>query len=288
LYNVKKIDSKLFDEYWVSNKPIRTGSKVMQKQDKPRRFEQLSCDEKYQSMLRKEKHYKNQRRYISRLISVNYEEQTKFLTLTFKENITDVEITNPLFNQFTKRLRRYLDKQHSGVELKYIAVWERQKRGAIHYHLVLFSFPYTQKKKLQEIWGHGFVQVNQVDHENPHAIGNYISKYIAKEFNLWEASQNAIHGMKNKKRFFKSESLKLPITETSFVKNIDVLRETLESYPGVFFKEYDSSFPDGDKRVERTTFYFNIPKEKKLNTESEVKVKATPKTMTAPDKVIIA
>ena len=60
----------------------------------------------------------------------NYDIWHSFITLTFKENISDVTEANKLFNAWTKSvLRKY-------PEFKYLCVPEFQKRGAVHYHLI--------------------------------------------------------------------------------------------------------------------------------------------------------
>lgn len=47
---------------------------------------------------------------IARLVDTNFDNQTKFLTLTFKENIQDIEYANNEFKKFIKRLNYDLYK----------------------------------------------------------------------------------------------------------------------------------------------------------------------------------
>lgn len=77
------------------------------------------------------------------------------MTLTFKENIKDIDVSNTEFTNFIRRLNYNLYGTKKSV-LKYIAVWEKQKRGAIHYHINLFDIPFIKTKKIEEIWGRGF------------------------------------------------------------------------------------------------------------------------------------
>jgi hypothetical protein len=93
-----------------------------------------------------------------------------FITLTFKDNIQELGEANAIFKKFIKRLKR---KQK---DLKYLAVPEFQKRGAVHYHL-LVNFE-MRNEELSAIWDQGFVMINRVKHINN--LGLYISKYVGK------------------------------------------------------------------------------------------------------------
>ena len=107
---------------------------------------------------------------IVRLVDSNPDLKT-FVTLTFKENISDLREANLIFKSFIKRLKRKVK------DLKYLAVPEFQKRGAVHYH-VLVNFE-MENKKLADIWNQGFVMINKIKHVN--RIGAYVAKYISKD-----------------------------------------------------------------------------------------------------------
>lgn len=112
------------------------------------------------------------RNELRRLALANFSNKSKFITLTFKENMTDLVESNKLFKAFIRVLRK---KQ---ADLKYIAVIEFQKRGAIHYH-VLCNLKYVRAKTLEEMWGQGFIKINRIDHVDN--IGAYVIKYMTKE-----------------------------------------------------------------------------------------------------------
>jgi len=121
----------------------------------------------------------NQRRRdkIRRLACCNFNvKYAKFLTLTFAENMTDIKECNVLFKNFIKRLKY----NYSLKSIKYLAVIEFQKRGAVHYH-VLLDIPYIPQEELQEVWGNGFVYINAITHVDN--IGAYVLKYITKDNN---------------------------------------------------------------------------------------------------------
>lgn len=95
---IYKIDEKKAFEYehespeWIKNLNKRN-----------RKFDDLSAKEQYDSLKRKSKHYRNMRFEIARLVDENFDKNTKFLTLTFKENIQDIAATNDEFKKFIKR-----------------------------------------------------------------------------------------------------------------------------------------------------------------------------------------
>jgi len=99
-----------------------------------------------------------------------------FLTLTFAENITSITLANKEFRKFIKRLGYYVARDQS--HLKYVAVPEFQKRGAVHYHLVMFNLPFIKTKVIADIWNHGFIKINTIN--NVSNIGAYVSKYRTK------------------------------------------------------------------------------------------------------------
>lgn len=163
-------------------------------------FEKMDFTQKSESLKRRERHMKNQRWEVARLVDCNYDSQTKFVTLTFKENLKNIEIANNEFKNFIQRLNTYLYHTKKAM-LHYLATWELQKRGAVHYHAIFFGLPYIRKKELQEIWKNGFIKINQVDVDSKANRGLYVSKYFAKDLETKD---------KSKKSFFKSQNLKKP------------------------------------------------------------------------------
>lgn len=96
---------------------------------------------------------------------------TVHMILTFKENLQDVDISDEYFKAFIKRLR----ETYPGI--KYIATREYQKRGAIHYHVLINQR--VDQKKVAKIWGHGFIKL--VQHKNKLKAVMYVLKYINKD-----------------------------------------------------------------------------------------------------------
>ncbi|XOW04886.1 Rep protein [Streptococcus thermophilus] len=243
-YNQKTIETPTYIEIWEYEQPILAKRKNDdEKKEKPdwlkstkQTFDNLTAQGQYDSLKRKQTHYKNQRFVVARLIDTNFDTQTKFLTLTFKENITDIAYTNSEFKKFMKRLNYHLYKTKKS-QIKYLATWEKQKRGAIHYHVVLFSFPYLPHAELTAIWGHGLIKINKIDVDSAKNRGRYVSKYFDKDLELKEHK---------KKAFFKSQNLKQPIeikrlTDQPYdVKDQEILfTNNYVSKRPIFFQEWD-------------------------------------------------
>jgi hypothetical protein len=141
------------------------------------------------------------RKHIRRLIACNsgqYPEYTdKFITFTFADNVTGLKEANEMWRKFMMRLN-----YHIGHALKYVSVVEFQKRGAVHYHAVFFNLPYIVNDELAEIWSHGFIKINAIQHIQ--SIGAYVSKYLQK---------GVVYArLFNEKCYFTSRGLKKPIT----------------------------------------------------------------------------
>jgi len=140
-------------------------------------------------------------------IESNMTEYTKFLTLTFKENIHKRIEAFEKFKIFKKQF-----KKEFGYLMPYVAITEpqlkRQKKydhkyPTIHFHIVVFLDKYLPFKDLKNIWGkYGSLLIKKVD--DAKNTGIYFAKYLTKE--LLDL---------NKKALTKSRNLKEPITEYS-------------------------------------------------------------------------
>lgn len=164
---------------------------------------------------------KKARTNIRRLVNTNFNQWTddeenrinsKFLTLTFRKNMTDIPSANYEFTKFIQRL-----SYECSWKIKYIAVIEFQDgkvykdrktgetkrgtgRGAIHYHVVMFNMPYIPNAKLEKIWGQGFIKINKLD--NVDNVGAYVCKYMTVDLD-----DERLVGQKT---YFKSTGLLLP------------------------------------------------------------------------------
>lgn len=168
------------------------------------------------------------RRDLRRIINSNIQKYSKFLTLTFKDNITDLDKANNEFKKFIKRLN-----YNFNIKLKYSVVIEFQKRGAIHYHCLLYNL--TQKvdiKKLTDIWSNGFIKINAID--NVDNVGAYVCKYMTKTDD---------DRLKGRKMYFNSRGINKfqEIKEPNLVSSVlSSLQDQTPKYENSFANEYNN------------------------------------------------
>ncbi|MBO0453892.1 rolling circle replication-associated protein [Candidatus Enterococcus murrayae] len=109
--------------------------------------------------------------------------KSTFVTLTVAKNSDDIDYYDEKVKQFIRKLRKDYGKLH------YVGVREFQKRGAIHYHL-LINYPFIKGFSETEIrksevyfknhyWKQGFVDLKSIEHVDN--VGAYISKYMTKD-----------------------------------------------------------------------------------------------------------
>ena len=163
------------------------------------------------------------RKTVQRAVNAN-PALNKFLTLTYAENVAELDRARQDFDKFVKRIKtRFSD-------FKYIVVIEFQKRGAIHFHL-LCNLPYIDVKRLAQIWGFGFIKINRID--NVDNVGAYITKYMTKD--------NIDPRLTGKKCYSMSRGLNLPeeITEPEKIDEIiNALRPVRAPYVVEFETEH--------------------------------------------------
>ena len=140
----------------------------------------------------------------------NADKFKSFVTLTFKENIEDIDFANKCFRTWREQISRLCKK--NGDEFYYLGVYEFQKRGAIHYHL-LTSLPCNSvylplqegKKSMYDCkyWKHGFTSAFDIenDTDDNFNVSLYLIKYLYKDID------NRYFG---KQKILKSNNLKKP------------------------------------------------------------------------------
>lgn len=158
---------------------------------------------------------------VRRLVNANafvWGQMPIFVTYTFRENLQDMKKASVLFRAHIRAM-----KQKHCSSLRYLAVPERQKRGAVHYHVVYFDLPFMQgiKRIFESNWQHGFLQIKAIKHVRN--VGAYISKYFSKG---WLDER-----VKGSKSYFTSEGLYQPIVFHSLdrIPAFDTMREECET-----------------------------------------------------------
>ena len=183
-YNKKIIRTSSYIEIWEYEKAIFTNRKHKESANeseprKRRTFEELTEKEQRKRLQRMKQTRLNAKWKLLRLVDCNFNDNTSFLTLNTKENIQDRNKFKNLLKTFIKRFN-YNIFQTKKNQLKYIAVLEKQKRGAWHAHILLFDVPYIPHNQLLKLWGHGAVRINKVDVDSKDNRGRYVTKYFEK------------------------------------------------------------------------------------------------------------
>lgn len=150
-----------------------------------------------------------------------------FITLTYAENMQDYQKLRDDMRQFLQTERR-----NSSLDIKYIWVVEKQKRGALHVHLISntsFTTILNQNgyKQLTN-WMHGFSSVLSIDGTD----GNfkpylYLFKYIKKSQKI---GGRYVHSSRNLNNFdeytdfkFDSQLKNHLLQEKSYMGSVDRL-----------------------------------------------------------------
>jgi len=175
------------------------------------------------------------------LIYTNYTEDfvPKFLTLTYRDNQTNLAVANTDFHNFQRRLQYY-----AGKGIRYLAVPEFQKRGAVHYHVIIFNLPFTHWKTLTDIWKHGDIDIERVraTDDDLSKVAFYLTKYITKE------KDDRLRGQKT---YFPSRSLARPIVSVDPIQ-VSIAQSKLNALTPL--TEYDYS----NEHVKTHTKVYNL------------------------------
>lgn len=97
----------------------------------------------------------------------------KWITLTYRENMTDTKRLYIDFKNFIKRFK------YNYGHIEYIVACEPQARGAWHLHCILIfndTAPFIPNNKIEELWQQGFTKTSKlVDIDN---VGAYLTAYL--------------------------------------------------------------------------------------------------------------
>ncbi|HVL77377.1 MAG TPA: hypothetical protein VM406_15290 [Noviherbaspirillum sp.] len=165
------------------------------------------------------------------------------LTLTYRENMQDVERLERDVKAFVKRLRDL-------GPFEYVLCIEPQKRGALHVHMACQSFPAWMVNSdgvrvksfnlIRSIWrrvvgrDNGNVDVTRPRGRNAaHRIASYIAKYVAK--NVEDSELNA-------KRYWSSKGIPAPkVTRIWFdgsMPTVDMLELVMADFLGRGYSDF--------------------------------------------------
>ncbi|MBP9562760.1 MAG: hypothetical protein KBE21_05045 [Acetoanaerobium sp.] len=245
-YYKKAIVSGHVIEIYQYEKPVYSDYELNKIRQHEGRRQEASEDNKQKN---REKCSNRAARTVRRLVNSNIAINSKFLTLTFADHVTDLKKANYEFKKFKQRFEYYL-----GVRIKYLCVPEFTKKGRIHYHVVLFNLPFVKNKTLQSIWSNGFIKINKID--NCDNVGAYVSKYMTKDNEQ----------MIEEKSYFTSRNLEKPL-EIVNEKEIEILADSLSPTDVVYL----NSFVNDYLGLVNYTQY-NIKEQVKLNNINPIEV----------------
>lgn len=134
------------------------------------------------------------------LIECNFPERYSFVTLTFKDDVTNLDEANRRFKRFTERLRYTLKKEHH-EPLRYIQVTElhEQRNNVIHFHLVTNFITREDTDLLKTYWkqeGYLDIGIMESTADNNACITTYMLKKAYDPRlplkNLYNTSRNLV------------------------------------------------------------------------------------------------
>jgi len=175
-------------------------------------------------------------RNFRRLVSANLSREKPLLfSITYKENMTDINIGYRDYRLFTQSLRHKF-----GKDFKYIATVEFQKRGAIHFHGLFWGLPpkiispVLEKKNrtVANIWGKGFIDIRQTDGNNK--LSSYLAKYMVKAF--------IDPRLKNKKAYVSSRNVLRPDIQSNPLLLPILFKNLEENDVPVFDNKYKTKY----------------------------------------------
>lgn len=176
------------------------------------------------------------RRDLRRIINANVGQwgddvTCKFVTLTFKDNVTDLDTANYEFKKFIQRLNYEIYGKKCSY-LKYTVVPEFQQRGAVHYHVIFYNLPYTKSNIIENVWGNGFIKINKIDDVDN--VGAYICKYLTKD--------NGDDRLRGRKCYFNSRGLKKPIERYFDFDDLEGIKKSLPGQAMTYKSEFESEY----------------------------------------------
>jgi len=215
-YNAKITHGKVITEIRVYDSIKQSGYKIVNRRRVPRKNTKAS---------RIRSNQRAKMRILS-LIPENFTDHNLcFITLTFKENLQLPKVANKALTSFIRKLRRAPELTN---DLRYIAVPEVQKRGAIHFHIVTNISDYIPYENLVKYWTRsidqnseilekgGYIKIKRYEGRNVQDIAVYLSKYLTKSGNFTEI-------FNGQKIYMTSRNLKRPAVSTLMVNSPSTL-----------------------------------------------------------------
>lgn len=177
-----------------------------------------------------------------RKINNNFTSNSSFFTLTYAENFQDNNEAKKHFEEFNRSVRRAARAGSVKIDpnYKYVAVIEYQKRGAIHFHMLINS-PWLDVKGLKRYWKYGMIRNESVKLQEKNKnkgvdnVGAYLTKYVTK----FERQQKYLN------LYSCSKNLNDPKKMYLYGEDSEIVKKLIYKYrdaPRVIINEYMSEF----------------------------------------------
>lgn len=152
----------------------------------------------------RENNKKLAKKKVRRLIECNYLERYSFITLTFKDDISDIDEANRCFKRFTERLRHTFKKeQHEPLRYIQVAELHEKRTNVIHFHLATNFITRKDTDLLKAQWeqyGHLDSKIVRSTPDNNARITAYMLKKAYDPRlplrNLYKTSRNLVKPIK--------------------------------------------------------------------------------------------
>lgn len=187
------------------------------------------------------------RNNLKNLILCNLDKFNSFVTLTYSNNQEDLDRAYKDIHKFFRRWR--IASKKNNEELYYIAVYEFQKRGAIHFHILTsleIDTPLLPKREAKRVrskgkcltldvydipdWEHGYSTAIALDKSIPTRVVNYLGKYLTKDIS---------HHLAGKRKILQSKNLRRPFeTLLNNAEDIESIKSDIQS------EHYEKAFCD--------------------------------------------
>lgn len=177
----------------------------------------LNCTCRNQNKLKLRSNFKMMsKRFITKALhNFQNEKELSFLTLTFRENVTDLNLAYKQIKKFLRILKnKYKKINVTDKPFKYCYVWEQQQRGSIHFHML-----FNQGENFKKIYPiENWIKLNPtalpiaqklilVKTDTNKFIILYFAKYFSKETH---------ENFKNKRVFLFSKNCENILKESYF------------------------------------------------------------------------
>lgn len=181
-YNAKITTTPFYTEYFYSDTPILRGY-----QDKSRKKHPVSKRPKFiLNFSRSALSFRRAKKRLRFAIACNISpaHDLAFWTFTFAPEFDTIAKNETLARDYFRRFMARF-KRSTGLELKYVAIAELQKksgRNAWHFHVLFFNLSFFPHVRMSSLWraGYVFVVSRQTEISSVQHLIHYMSKYLSK------------------------------------------------------------------------------------------------------------